>query len=101
VCGANRTAPFPAAEQFLESGCVVETIRLITDLQMPGMSGLDLQIRLRADGYDTPIIFPNSLPKGTIPNPWSEWRRGWIFEQAAQQTIVVECVNSADASLRH
>ena len=30
---------------------------MITDLQMPGMSGVDLQDRLIADGFRTPMIF--------------------------------------------
>jgi FixJ family two-component response regulator len=30
---------------------------VITDLQMPGMSGADLQDRLIADGFRTPMIF--------------------------------------------
>jgi FixJ family two-component response regulator len=48
---------FGSAEEFLESGLQRETACLITDLRMPGMSGLELQARLKADGYKTPIIF--------------------------------------------
>ena len=52
-----RTLTFPSAEDFLESGRVTETSCLITDLNMPGLSGLDLQSRLRAEGLATPVIF--------------------------------------------
>jgi len=48
---------FGSAEEFLESGLQRQTACLITDLRMPGMSGLELQARLKADGYKTPIIF--------------------------------------------
>ncbi|HTR25322.1 MAG TPA: response regulator [Terriglobales bacterium] len=48
---------FGSAEQFLESGLQPKVACLITDIRMPGMSGLDLQARLKADGYKTPIIF--------------------------------------------
>jgi FixJ family two-component response regulator len=48
---------FGSAEEFLESGQQHKTACLITDLRMPGMSGLELQARLKADGYNTPIIF--------------------------------------------
>ena len=48
---------FRSAEEFLESGLQRKTACLITDLRMPGMSGLELQARLKADGYKTPIIF--------------------------------------------
>lgn len=48
---------FGSAEEFLESGLLRDVACLITDIRMPGMSGLDLQARLKADGYKTPIIF--------------------------------------------
>ena len=48
---------FESAERFLESGCLAETSCLITDLQMPGLSGLDLQSRLIEEGQRIPVIF--------------------------------------------
>jgi FixJ family two-component response regulator len=48
---------FGSAEEFLESGLQRKMVCLITDIRMPGMSGLDLQARLKADGNKTPIIF--------------------------------------------
>ena len=50
-------ASFPSAEDFLKSGQVPEIACLIADIRMPGMSGLDLQTKLKADGSATPIIF--------------------------------------------
>jgi FixJ family two-component response regulator len=48
---------FPTAEDFLRSGRQHETGCLITDIRMPGMSGLDLQARLNADHCLIPTIF--------------------------------------------
>jgi FixJ family two-component response regulator len=48
---------FPSAEEFLRSGTRTETACLITDLQMPGMDGFELQARLTEDGDGIPIIF--------------------------------------------
>ena len=56
---------FDSAEQFLASGRLADTACIITDLQMPGMSGLDLQASLLADGDLTPIIFITAYPKET------------------------------------
>lgn len=57
----HKTQVFSSAEEYLESehgqqlgqqpACV------ITDLHMPGMSGIDLQDRLIADGSRVPMIF--------------------------------------------
>ena len=48
---------FGSAEDFLNSGKQYETGCLITDIRMPGMSGLDLQSRLNADHCPIPTIF--------------------------------------------
>jgi FixJ family two-component response regulator len=48
---------FATAEAFLESGKQQETACLITDICMPGMSGLELQAQLNAARCRIPIIF--------------------------------------------
>jgi FixJ family two-component response regulator len=48
---------FASAEEFLSSGKQLETACLITDIRMPGMSGLDLQAKLNAERCRIPIIF--------------------------------------------
>jgi FixJ family two-component response regulator len=48
---------FPSAEEFLRSGHQHDTACLITDIRMPGMSGLELQAQLTADHCRIPTIF--------------------------------------------
>jgi FixJ family two-component response regulator len=48
---------FASAEDFLSSGQQRETGCLIADIQMPGMSGLDLQAKLNSDHHLIPTIF--------------------------------------------
>jgi len=48
---------FESAEAFLGSGHQQETACLITDIRMPGMSGLELQARLNAERCRIPTIF--------------------------------------------
>jgi FixJ family two-component response regulator len=48
---------FPSAEEFLRSGHQHDTACLITDIRMPGMSGLELQAQLNADHCRIPTIF--------------------------------------------
>jgi FixJ family two-component response regulator len=50
-------ATFASAEDFLQSDQVNDTSCLITDVQMPGLSGVELQSRLIAQGNRMPIIF--------------------------------------------
>ena len=48
---------FGSAEQFLNSEARQKAACLIADIRMPGMSGLELQAKLKAEGYRIPIIF--------------------------------------------
>jgi FixJ family two-component response regulator len=53
---------FASAEEFLESQRVSDTSCLITDLQMSGLSGIDLQRRLMDEGRGIPTIFITAFP---------------------------------------
>ena len=48
---------FGSAEEFLESDQRNQTASLIADIRMPGMSGLELQTKLKAEGSRIPMIF--------------------------------------------
>ena len=54
---AFEVASFSSAEEFLESDAVVNCACLILDLNLPGMSGMDLQQHLKDSGREIPIIF--------------------------------------------
>ena len=48
---------FASAEEFLDSGQQHHTGCLVTDIRMPGMSGLELQAELDSQNCKIPIIF--------------------------------------------
>lgn len=48
---------FGSAEEFLESDRRYQAACLVLDIRMPGLSGLELQARLRDEGSRIPIIF--------------------------------------------
>ena len=52
-----HTSTFGSADEFLNFEQVDGTSFLITDVQMPGLSGIELQDRLIARGHRIPIIF--------------------------------------------
>jgi FixJ family two-component response regulator len=54
-------AAFASAEEFLASDRVDDAECLIVDVQLPGLSGLELQGQLRAAGKTTPVIFITAL----------------------------------------
>ena len=57
---------YSSAEHFLQSGGGLnDTSCVIADLQMPGMSGLELLTMMRAQGYGVPFIFITAFPDET------------------------------------
>jgi FixJ family two-component response regulator len=56
---------FGSAEQFLNSTARYDVSCLITDVGMPGMSGLELQAKLKSEKCSLPIIFITA--RGDIP----------------------------------
>jgi FixJ family two-component response regulator len=63
---------FASAADFLASPRLIETTCLITDVQMPGMSGLELHKTLVDAGHAIPTIlvtaFPNDIDRARALN---------------------------------
>jgi FixJ family two-component response regulator len=57
---------FASAEEFLESSYLNNTSCLISDVQMPGMNGIELQSRLKRLDCGTPVIFVTAFPDERI-----------------------------------
>jgi len=57
---------FASAEEFLHSDCVNDTACLIADVQLPGLSGIELQTRLRAEGSRIPVIMITAYPEAGV-----------------------------------
>jgi FixJ family two-component response regulator len=53
---------FESAEDFLQSAHQDDSSCVVADVQMPGMSGLDLLTRLRTRGNNVPFIFITAFP---------------------------------------
>jgi FixJ family two-component response regulator len=65
---------FASAAAFLDQHRADHRGCIVTDLRMPGMSGLDLQMALARDGNPLPIIFVTG--HGDIPTSVHAMRRG-------------------------
>jgi len=59
-------ATFASSEEFLNSDRLNDTSCLISDVQMPGLDGLELQSRLTAMGRRIPIIFVTAFPQEQV-----------------------------------
>jgi FixJ family two-component response regulator len=57
---------FASAEDFLRSDRLHDASCLISDVQMPGLTGVELQDRLAAAGNRMPVIFITAFPEERI-----------------------------------
>ena len=57
---------FASAQEFLSSPRLHDTSCLIADVEMPGMTGLELQDYLIVHGHGTPMIFITAFPEDRI-----------------------------------
>ena len=64
---------FASAEEFLASGSIRDAACLIVDVQLPGISGLELQEKLAGESR-VPIVFVSA--QGTGKNRETAIRRG-------------------------
>ena len=85
-----RVATFLTAEEFLNSGQLREISCLITDVQMPGMSGIELQARLKAEGHPFPVIVITAFPDDAyVIAPFS---KAHLLPDQAVQPRDVDCL---------
>jgi FixJ family two-component response regulator len=83
---------FMSAEHFLQSGLISETSCLITDLQMPGLSGLELQERLQAAGYQLPIILITAYPNEKHRNRALDGGAIGFLSKPFEEQSLIDCL---------
>jgi FixJ family two-component response regulator len=86
---------FMSAAHFLESGLIAETTCLITDLQMPGLNGLELQEALRSQGYQTPVIFITAFPNEKYRMRAFDNGAVGFLSKPFDEDALIECLNAA------
>jgi len=57
---------FVSAEEFLQSTHLHNSSCVVADVQMPGMSGLDLLTHMHAQGHNAPFIFITAFPEDSV-----------------------------------
>ena len=92
------TAAFPSADAFINSEVVENTDCLITDVQMPGMSGIELQNYLIAQGHRVPIIFVTAFPEMEArDNALRAGAVGFLGKPFGDENLI-SCLNKALAT---
>lgn len=98
------TLCFDSAEQFLHSGARQKAECVIADVRMQGMSGLELQVKLKTEQCRIPIIFITG--RGDVPSAVSAMKEGAsdFFTKPVDGTALLDSVERAlqrDRAHRH
>jgi FixJ family two-component response regulator len=86
---------FASAEEYLGCKSVEEFECVITDLQMPGMTGIDLQDRLIADGYRKPIILMSALSEEDVDSPATKSAAFDFLRKPFSDERLIKCLDRA------
>ena len=87
-----RARCFGSAEAFLGSNILDETACLITDVHMPGISGLELQDVLVARGQKMPIVFITAYPAEAVRVRGRAVGAAAVFLKPFDGEILSDCV---------
>jgi FixJ family two-component response regulator len=89
------TLCFDSAERFLDSGAKHQASCLIADIRMPGMSGIELQARLKVEQCGIPIIFITA--RGDIPLAVAAMKEGAsdFFTKPFEECVFLAAVELA------
>ncbi len=90
-----ETSTFASAEDFLDSPRVNETACLITDVQMPGIGGLDLQKLLLARGRTVPTIFITAFPEERVRLQAEEAGAIGFLSKPFDASAIIQCIDKA------
>ena len=83
---------FASANEFLKSSRLDDTLCIVVDVEMPGMSGLELQDYLVARGVNIPIIFVTAFPEDRIRERAMKGGAVCFLSKPFNEAALLECV---------
>jgi FixJ family two-component response regulator len=90
-----ETITFSSAQDFLASSVITKTTCLITDLQMPGQNGIELQEALRRKGYCTPVILVTAYPNEQQRKRALDNGAVGFLSKPFDEGSLIRCINAA------
>ena len=88
-------ATFASAEAFLASPACRDAACLIADVQMPGMSGLDLQRHLSESGNRLPVILITAFPQEHVRRQAEAEGAFGFFAKPFDGGLMIQCIERA------
>lgn len=90
-----KATSFESAEAFLASGQLHRSACIIADIQMSGMSGLELQERLAAEGHSIPFVIVTAYRTGKAQNRATKAGAVAFLDKPFDDEQLIEIVRTA------
>jgi FixJ family two-component response regulator len=86
---------FASAVEFLQSHRVTETACLISDVQMPNMSGVELHANLADRGFRIPTIFMTAFPDESVKRRVMDAGAVGFLPKPFNAKALIQCIRDA------
>lgn len=87
-----RAEPYTSAETFLTSSNLYSLDCVLADVQMPGMSGLDLLRKLHEQGIMTPVILITARPDNHLDDQAVSLGAQCLLRKPFESNSLLDCV---------
>jgi FixJ family two-component response regulator len=86
---------FASAEDFLRSTGGDDASCVVADVQMPGMSGLDLLAQVRTQGNSVPFIFITAFPDESVRARAMKMGAFCFLAKPFAGPVLIDCIETA------
>jgi FixJ family two-component response regulator len=86
---------FESCRGFLESPYLLDTSCIIADVQIPGMTGVELQRVLKAKGLTIPMIFITAYPDDKIRKQALDAGAVCFLDKPFDGAAIMQCIERA------
>ncbi len=90
-----RANAYGSAEDFLLSGTCGASACIITDIQMPGLSGIDLKHRLDAGTCRAPVIMITGRPEQRLSEQAEACGAFCVLKKPFDASALIACIDRA------
>ncbi|SFI13834.1 response regulator transcription factor [Albimonas pacifica] len=90
-----RAEGFSSAEGFLGSTARTEAACIVSDVQMPGMGGMELMRRLAAEGGGAPVILVTARTEARLDEEARAGGALCLLRKPVEPQALIDCVSRA------
>jgi FixJ family two-component response regulator len=87
-----RACGFASAEAFLQSGLVRSVACIVADIQMPGMSGIDLKRHLETCGFQSPVIMITARTEPGLEDRALASGARYFLRKPFEANLLIDCL---------